>query len=105
METQDYLNKADRAIAATVVEVNEELRQHLIDSNYPPKAADSVQVFHDGDDLDFRFEGAGADTAQTIEYGNEKTPPQGSIRKFFNDTSRIEEIYMKNLEKSLGDLV
>lgn len=105
METQDYLNKADRAIAAAVVEINEELRQYLVEKNYPPKAADSVQVFHDGDDLDFRFEGDGSDIAQTIEYGNEQTPPAGEIRKFFNDTGRLEDIYLKYLEKQLGDLV
>lgn len=105
METQDYLNKADKAIAATVVEVNEELRQFLVEHGYPPKAADSVQVYHDGDDLDFRFEGDGSDDAQTLEYGNEQKPPMGIVRKFFNDTGRIEDIYLKQLEKVLGDLV
>ena len=103
--TKTFLSKADQAITSSETELTSILRDHLLANGWPYEAALSVSIVYTGERFDYKFEGASAKEAETLEFGSEETRPTAAVRGFLNKTSVIEQVYMAQLERQLGDLV
>lgn len=103
--TNTLLKNADKAIEATAIELTNLLRETLTSRGWSTEAAFSVRLFYTGERFDYKFEGAYAEDAKTLEFGTEQVRPTAEVRKFLNKNEIIEKVYLKHLEKGLGDLV
>ena len=105
LTTKAFLNKADRAIEETASELSSLLRESLTSAGWPIDAAMSVQLFYTGERFDYTFDGPGAESAKTLEFGTEIVRPTAEVRKFLNKNEIIEKVYLAKLETQLGDLI
>ena len=105
LTTKAFLSKADQAIEDAASELSSLLRDSLVSAGWPLDAALSVELFYTGERFDYKFEGSGAETAKTLEFGNEVVRPTAEVRKFLNKNEIIEKVYLAKLETQLGDLI
>ena len=101
----DFYSLSDRASTEAAELMTKSLFQYLIGAGWELIAAQSVKIVCENDKFSFVFEGAGADAAQTLEYGNEQKRPMASIRKYMNRPAAMEALLMDRLEAHLGELV
>jgi hypothetical protein len=103
--TKAFLSKADQAITSSEIELTSILRDHLLASGWTYEAALSVSIVYTGERFDYKFEGASTQEAETLEFGSEEMRPTAAVRKFLNKTNVIEQVYVAQLERQLGELV
>jgi hypothetical protein len=103
--TKTFLSKADQAITSSEIELTSILRDHLLASGWPYEAALSVSISYTGERFDYKFEGAYTQEAETLEFGSEEAQPTAAVRRFLNKTNVIEQVYVAQLERQLGELV
>lgn len=103
--TSTFLNKADQAIDSTAAELTSLLRSQLLARGWSFDAAMAVSLFYTGERFDYKFEGAYAEEAQTLEFGTEFVRPTAEVRKFLNRSEIMENVYLRKLEAGLGDLI
>jgi hypothetical protein len=103
--TKFFLQGADKAVHEAAEDLTLMLRQSLVSSGWSFEAAYSVTLFYTGERFDYKFDGDFGEDAQTLEFGTENQRPTGSIRKFLNQNQVLQNAYLDNLEKYLGELV
>lgn len=103
--TSALLNKADIAIESAAEKLTTLLRSDLQANGWTLEELLSVSVIFDGDRFNYSFSGEYASAAENKEFGTETTRPNGAVRKFFNRSEVLDNVFLKSLEAQLGKLL
>jgi hypothetical protein len=95
--------KAAAKSAAQIL--TKDLRQYLISLGWPPQAASAVSLHYKLSSFEVEISGQYADDARLFEYGSQAMRPTAAIRKYFNRSERLQEVYFAAIEKEVGDIL
>ena len=79
-----------------------DVRKKAKDNGWEEDVANSVKISFQNDKYQLSISNNFTEKALDLEYGTTKSRPTAAIRKFANDTSKIEGSIIKGLEQELG---
>jgi len=81
-----------RAVSAAARELTHGLRKSALDHGWPNDAIRGIGVVHDGRSFRLHTAKSVESTVWAQEYGTETSRPTAAIRKFLNDSNKINEV-------------
>jgi hypothetical protein len=79
-----------------------EVRKKATDNGWENDVANAIKVSFQNDKYQLSISNNFTEKAMDLEYGTTRSRPTAAIRKFANDTSKVEGDIIKGLEQELG---
>lgn len=101
----NFEDKLKEASVKAAKVITADLRSNLVSSGWPAEVASAVTVVYEQEDFGVEISGPNKDQANALEYGTETRRPTASIRKYFNRSGPVQELYLSVAEEYLGEFV
>ena len=99
----DKLEDAGKQAAYDMAEfITRDLRASATQHGWDKDAVDNTRVSYSGNSYALDVSPEVERKVMTLEYGTEVSPPTAVVRKYSNNTSKAERLFIRSMEKQLG---